>query len=158
MAKDDRLQLTDAKKHGRGRKILNSDIAMFHNLTGDSKGRFKGKFCPQLRNDTLFDCSRKDASYLPLSRNAHQVWEYSRKPEKFYSDIIQAFLKMMRVPEKKSDENYYRAFTPQWGYLHGVRTCLGDIFEQGCESSEPESNESNSFESKSESGSCPYHH
>ena len=49
-ATEDKLQWTEKKKNGKGRILLNSDLGMYHNFTGDANGKFKGKFCPQLKN------------------------------------------------------------------------------------------------------------
>lgn len=77
---------------------LNIDMGYYHNFTGNAEGATSGKYCPQLSNITLYDCSKVDPSYMPLSNNAQQVFNYVKNSTLFYSDLINAMLKMISVP------------------------------------------------------------
>ena len=121
--------------------MLNIDMAMYHNFTPDANGRTAGKFCPQFENTTQFDCHAHDPSFLPLSRNAQNIWNYAKNQTLYFWDVIHAFIEMTSIPAE-NDPGIYQGIAPAWecvqetnmvtGNTFYTLKCLGDLFLQGC--------------------------
>jgi hypothetical protein len=105
-------------------------MGIYHNFTASSDGTAPGKYCPQGNNATLFDCSKKDPSYMPLSHNAQQAYSYIANSTLFYSDLIAAFLRLTSVPSEY--DGPYVDFRPQYVCESGVPVCRGDVLLQNC--------------------------
>ena len=111
--------------------MINADMGMYHVLDGNSVGAVSKKWCNQRNNDTLFDCSQQDSSYMPLANNADKVWNYVRNQSQYYIDVINAFIKMTSVPGD-GDSGSYVNFSPAWICEGATLKCAGDIFYQNC--------------------------
>lgn len=114
-----------------GEILLNSDMNMYHVLEADSTGHVNKKWCPQQNNNTLYDCSRIDPSFMPLRNTSSQVYKYAKDQKSFYIDLIQSFFKMTSVPSER-DSGQYFYFTPEWMCVGNKAVCAGDIFFQNC--------------------------
>ena len=126
-----KLQWTRVGASAQGRIMLNADMGFYHEFTADSVGAVTGKFCNQRNNATLFDCHATDPTYLPLSPNAGQVRNYVLSQNTYYTDVINAFLKMTSVPGD-NDSGVYTDMSPEWKCVNGALVCQGDVFMQGC--------------------------
>lgn len=108
---------------------------MYHELNADSSGTVSKKWCHQMNNETLFDCSQNGANpeYMRLAPNAQQVWRYTRPdgPGQYYIDVINAFIKLTSIPAEGDSGSYVNYF-PRWICVNGQPKCAGDLFFQGC--------------------------
>ena len=111
--------------------MLNVDMGFYHSFTAATDGSVTGKYCNQGRNRTMVDCHAQDPSYLPLSSNAGQVWNYAHNQTLFFWDTINAFVKMTNVPGD-NDAGTYTNISPEWKCVNGVLECQGDVFLHGC--------------------------
>lgn len=111
--------------------MLNADMGVYHNFVSAQDGSVSKKWCPQMKNTSLYDCSSVDSSYMPLSSNAQQAWTYHQNQTKFYEDVIDAFIRMTSV-RSEEDTNSYLDFTPELVCVNGELVCRGDVFLQNC--------------------------
>lgn len=108
---NNKLQWTKEGASESGRIMLNADMGVYQDFKSDQNGAVSEKWCPQMRNTTLFDCHQIDPSYMPLSTNAQQAWTYHQNQTKFFEDVIDAFIRMTNV-KPPGDTSTYLDFTP----------------------------------------------
>lgn len=111
---------------------MNVDMGIYHSFTATADGTAPGRSCPQLDNLTLFDCSKVDPSYMPLSPNAQQAHNYVQNSTLFYVDVINALLKVTSVPSEYDTPESFVSFYPEYVCENGVPKCRGDVFLQNC--------------------------
>ncbi len=113
--------------------LLNVDMGMYHDFKSSANGTAPGKYCPQLNNNTLYDCSKVDRSYMPLSRNAQTVFNYANSPITYYRDLINAMMRLTSVPSESDNSNTWIDFRPKFVCVNGQLKCLGDVLFQNCQ-------------------------
>lgn len=118
--------------------MLPIDMQIYLSFNTNSTGgqnSAKGEYCSQGNNVSLVNCTTKNTAstqYLPLANNAPLAFSYAQSNSKFLADLIPAFLKMVKHTTNSAT---LTPFSPTWGCINGVLTCLGDIFFSGCPSS-----------------------
>jgi hypothetical protein len=113
--------------------MLNADMGFYHLFNSKPNGTAPGKYCPQLKNlTTLFNCSTKDPSYMPLSHNAQQAFNYVKNLTLYYYDLYKAFNALTSVPSEFDNSANFVRFYPSWVCNGTQPICMGDVWMQAC--------------------------
>ena len=147
----DHIQWTRVRRDGtagRGKILINADIAMYHELDVNADGVLNDatlQYCSQ-GNNANADVVSCGAGHIPLNTDgsantnantntANMAWQYARDEKNFHENFIAAWQKLMTVPagtETLTDFTYgLRCVTDHAGVARP--RCVGDLFFQECE-------------------------